>query len=130
MINTAKGAMEQKKGSKKDLALWILIAILLAGGIVAYYYFAEIAWSLRAAAGLVLICIILAIGLQTHQGKQIWIFAKAARGELRKVVWPTRQETIQTTLIVVAMIIIVALILWGIDSILMWLVSWFSGPRG
>ena len=50
--------------------------------------------------------------------------------ELRKVVWPTRQETIQTTLIVVAMVVVAALILWGLDKVFFWLVAWLTGQRG
>lgn len=119
-----------QKSSKKDLLVWMLIAALVIGGIIAYYYFHEVAWALRAAAGLVLICVIVALALQTKQGKQLWQFAKEARVELRKVVWPTRQETVQTTLVVVAMVVVMALILWGVDSFLMWLVSWFTGQRG
>lgn len=115
---------------KQDALLWVLIAVLLCAGIVAYYYFQELAWALRASAALVLICIIIAIASQTSQGNKAWNFAKEARFELRKVVWPTRQETIQTTMIVVAMVVIMALILWGVDSILMWAVSWLTGQRG
>jgi preprotein translocase subunit SecE len=48
---------------------------------------------------------------------------KGSRTEIRKVVWPTRQETVQTTMIVVAFVVLVALLLWGLDSLLGWLVS-------
>lgn len=116
--------------SKRDIVLWLLIAILLGAGIGAYYYFNQIAWALRVAGALVLVCILIAIASQTTQGKLVWKFSKEARGELRKVVWPTRQETIQTTMVIVALVIVMALILWGVDSILLWAVSWFSGQRG
>ena len=49
------------------------------------------------------------------------------RSEIRKVVWPTRQETTQTTLIVVAVVLVMALLLWGLDSLLGWLVSMIVG---
>ncbi|MBP5143215.1 preprotein translocase subunit SecE, partial [Pseudomonas chlororaphis] len=52
---------------------------------------------------------------------------KEARTEIRKVVWPTRQETTQTTLIVVAVVLVMALLLWGLDSLLGWLVSLIVG---
>ena len=52
-----------------------------------------------------------------------WNLAKAARVEIRKVVWPTRQETTQTTLIVLGVVLLMALILWGLDSLLGWIVS-------
>lgn len=109
---------------------WTVIFLLIVGGIVANTYYANIAWALRAAAGLVIIAIALLIALRTSAGHQVWIFAKGARIELRKVVWPTRQETIQTTLVVVAMVVFAALILWGVDTLFFWLVGWLTGQRG
>ena len=71
--------------------------------------------ALAAIAGLV--------ALQTAKGAAFWELVKGSRTEIRKVVWPTRQETVQTTLIVVAFVLLVALVLWGLDSFLGWLVS-------
>jgi len=122
---------QQAKRSKSlDIILWILSAILLAAGIAANYYFAGQPLSLRIVGWLVLICIILAIISRTKKGQQAWKFFRDAKGEIRKVVWPTRQETIQTTLIVIVMVIILALLLWGADSFLMWAVGWLTGQRG
>ena len=121
---------EESKGSARNSILWLLIVVLLGAGIWAYYYFGQIAWSLRAAAALVLICVLAGIASQTTQGERLWGFAKSARTELRKVVWPTRQETVQTTLLIIAMVIVMALLLWGVDTVLMWAVSWLSGQRG
>ena len=59
--------------------------------------------------------------------KAAWDLAKEARVEIRKVVWPSREETTQTTLIVVAVVIFVALILWGLDSGLSWLIKGIIG---
>ena len=67
------------------------------------------------------------IGLQNVKGKEVWDLAKEARVEVRKVVWPTRQETTETTLIVVAVVIFVALILWGLDSGLSWVIKGLIG---
>ena len=71
--------------------------------------------ALSAVAGLV--------ALQTAKGEAFWTLVKGSRTEIRKVVWPTRQETVQTTMIVVAFVLLVAMILWGLDSLLGWLVS-------
>lgn len=109
---------------------WTVVFLLIVGGIVANTYYANVAWALRAAAGLVIISAALLVALRTSAGHQVWIFAKGARIELRKVVWPTRQETIQTTLVVVAMVVIAALILWGVDTLFFWLVGWLTGQRG
>ena len=81
----------------------------------------------RALAGVALagVC---AIALQTAAGRSVWELAKEARIEIRRVVWPTRQETTQTTLIVVVMVILVAW-LWMIDSGLSYIVSNIGGDR-
>ena len=122
--------METPQKSKSNALLWLLVVLLLIGGMVANYYFAEVVWSLRLAGWIVLVCVMAAIALQTVQGQTFWEFAKAARGELRKVSWPTRPETIQTTLVVIVIVIIVALVLWGIDSLLLWFISWVTGYGG
>ena len=65
----------------------------------------------------------LVFGFMTTQGKQVFLFAKEAKIELEKVVWPTRQETIQTTSIVMIMVTVTGFILWGIDSGMMWAIG-------
>ncbi len=109
---------------------WMLIFFLLIGGIVANYYFIQVAWAIRAAVGIVLLGIIVAIAMFTTQGRAAWNFIIESRAELRKVVWPTRQETIQTTLVVVAMVMVTALFLWGLDTLFFWAVSLITGQRG
>ncbi|PIZ03358.1 MAG: preprotein translocase subunit SecE [Gammaproteobacteria bacterium CG_4_10_14_0_8_um_filter_38_16] len=109
---------------------WTIVSLLVIGGIVANTYFSDVAWALRAAAGILIAIVALLTALQTTTGRVFWSFAKAARVELRKVVWPTRQETFQTTLIVVAMVVFAALVLWGLDTVFFWLVGWLTGQRG
>jgi preprotein translocase subunit SecE len=115
---------------KFDRFKWLLIFLLIIAGIVANYYYAQVAWGIRAAVGIVLLIIVLALALWTQKGQQAWSFIKAARGELRKVTWPTRQETLQTTLVVVAMVVVTALVLWGLDTLFFWMVSLVTGQRG
>ena len=69
----------------------------------------------------------MAIALRTEQGAETLEFMQGARTELRKVVWPTRAETTQTTLIVIAMVVIMGLLLWLLDSLLFWLVRLVTG---
>lgn len=64
-----------------------------------------------------------------HKGKATLAFAREARVEMRKVIWPTRQETLQTTLIVAAVTAVMSLILWGLDGILVRLVSFITSLR-
>jgi preprotein translocase subunit SecE len=113
----------ESNSSRWDVLKWCGIVIILIAGLWANYHYVQIDWAIRLAGWILLACIIVAVALQTAAGKQVWRFAKEARIELRKVVWPTRQETVQTTMVVVGMVILMALILWGIDSLLLWLVS-------
>jgi preprotein translocase subunit SecE len=109
---------------------WLLVAILFVAGIVANYYYSAQPWPLRLLGWLLLVAVMAAIASQTYQGKAALTFARESRMELRKVFWPTRQETMQTTLFVAAMVVILALILWVIDSGLMWAIGWLTGQRG
>jgi preprotein translocase subunit SecE len=102
---------------------WILASVLLVLGIVLNLVFSNLAFAIRIAGWLVLSCIIVLLIFQTEQGQKVWDFAKSARIELRKVVWPTRQDATQITLLIAALVVVVALILWGVDSILMWALS-------
>lgn len=109
---------------------WIIIAAILLGGVVANLHYAEIDVAYRAASGIVLGIIVVGIIYTTSQGRQVFSFAKQSRTEMRKVVWPTRQETVQTALVVVGMVVVTALILWGFDTLFMWLVGLITGQRG
>jgi len=109
---------------------WSVATILFIAGLIANYYYNYQPWPLRLLGWLVLLGIIAAVLFQTRQGKKAIEFARESRMELRKVYWPTRQETVQTTLIVAAMVVILALVLWGIDSGLMWLIGLLTGQRG
>lgn len=126
----SKGNSQSQTVTHLDWLKWLVVFILLIAGIVVNLYYNSVAWAIRAAIGIVLCVILLAIAYQTAKGRKAWSFIKGARVELRKVVWPTRQETIQTTLIVVAMVIVAALILWGLDTFFMWAIAWLTGQRG
>jgi preprotein translocase SecE subunit len=65
-----------------------------------------------------------------RKAKNLWYFFRAARDELRKVGWPTRQETIQITIVVILMVLISSLFLWGVDAIMIWVIQLLTGPRG
>lgn len=115
---------------KLDWLKWLLITVLIIAGLVANSYYNTQPWPLRLLGWLLLLIVAFGIALQTYQGKKALIFARESRMELRKVFWPTRQETLQTTMVVVIMVIVLALVLWGVDSFLMWLIGWLTGQRG
>ncbi len=116
--------------SKFDLVKWFAVLALIVAGVAANYYYNQQALAIRLIGWIILAGVVAFIAAQTAKGRMALGFAKEARTELRKVVWPNRQETIQTTAIVIVMVIIVALFLWGVDSILLWAVSWLTGQRG
>ena len=103
-----------------DPVLWIVAIGVVLGGVYANTLYVEVEFLIRLAAGVALAGVAVAIALQTQQGRAGWELAKEARVEVRKVVWPMREETTQTTMIVVASVLVVSLILWGLDSGLSW----------
>ena len=122
-MNSDIEASSQKLDTfKLGLALLIIVA-----GLVCFYLFNDYSLLFRVIGLLVSVGISVAIALQTAKGKEIWGYFRDAQIEVRKVVWPTRQETIQTTLIVIVMVILVAIILWLLDMFLGWSIGLVMG---
>jgi preprotein translocase subunit SecE len=117
----------EAKDARFDMLKWLVVAALVVVGVVGNQYFSAEPLLYRVLALLVLSAVAGLVALQTSKGQAFWVLAKEARVEIRKVVWPTRQETTQTTLIVVAVVLVMALFLWGLDSLLGWLVSLIVG---
>jgi preprotein translocase subunit SecE len=113
--------------SRFDGLKWTIVAALVAVAVVGNSYFADESLLYRVLAIVALAAMAGFVALQTAKGASFWTLVKGSRTEIRKVVWPTRQETVQTTMIVVAFVLVVALILWGLDSFLGWLVSLVIG---
>ena len=118
--------VEAKEG-RFDLLKWLAVAALVAVGVVGNQMFAAEPLLYRVLVLLVLAGVAGFVATRTTKGSAFLVLAKEARAEIRKVVWPTRQETTQTTLIVVAVVLVMALLLWGLDSLLGWLVSLIVG---
>ena len=113
--------------SRFDLLKWLVVVALVVVGVVGNQYYSASPILYRVLALLATAAVAAYVALQTAKGKSFFVLAKEARTEIRKVVWPTRQETTQTTLIVVAVVLVMALLLWGLDSLLGWLVSLIVG---
>jgi len=113
--------------SGMDTAKLAVAVALLLGGIGVFYYFEEHSLLLRVIGLLAVAGVAAFVALQSAPGRRIWSFAQASRNEVRKVVWPSRQETIQTTLIVFVMVLIVGIILWLFDLMLMAVVRMVTG---
>jgi preprotein translocase subunit SecE len=104
-----------------------LAAAVIAAGIYGFYHFADQLLVLRVVGLIVVVAIAAGIALQTAVGRNSWAFIQDSRTEVRKVVWPTRKETMQMTLTVMVMTVIMSLILWGFDTLLSWLVRLLIG---
>jgi preprotein translocase subunit SecE len=117
----------EAQDSRFDLFKWLVVVVLVVVGVVGNQYYSAQPILYRVLALLAIAAVAAYVGLQTGKGKAFFVLAKEARAEIRKVVWPTRQETTQTTLIVVAVVLVMALLLWGLDSLLGWLVSLIVG---
>ncbi len=117
----------QEKGSRLDRLKWVVVAVVTGAAVWGNLQYASEPLLYRVMALLVAAAAAAAVASQTSQGIAFWELARAARTEIRKVVWPTRQETTQTTLIVVAVVLVMALILWGLDTLLGWLASMLIG---
>ncbi|AVO53855.1 protein translocase subunit secE/sec61 gamma [Ectopseudomonas oleovorans] len=117
----------EAKDSRFDLVKWLIVAALVVVGVVGNQYFSAESILYRVLGLVVLAAVAGVVALQTARGQAFAVLLKEARVEIRKVVWPTRQETTQTTLIVVAVVLVMALLLWGLDSLLGLLVSLIVG---
>jgi preprotein translocase subunit SecE len=102
-------------GSPLDKMKLAFAAVLFGAAVFAYHYFEDQSGLYRAIGVIVVAAVSVGIALTTAPGRAAWGFGREARQELRKVIWPTRKETLQTTLVVVAMVILVAIILWLLD---------------
>ncbi len=117
----------EAEGGRLDSLKWLLVVLLVTAGVVGNVYFSGQSLLYRVIALLALAALAAFIALQTVKGAEFWKLAKEARIEIRKVVWPNRQEATQTTLIVFAFVLVTALILWGLDSGIGWLASRLLG---
>jgi len=117
----------EAESTRLDGIKWLAVVLLVSAGVGGNIYFANQSLLYRVLVLLVLAALTLFVFLQTAKGAEFWKLVKEARVEIRKVVWPTRQETTQTTLIVVGFILLMALILWGLDTLVGWSASRILG---
>ncbi|WMY96024.1 MAG: preprotein translocase subunit SecE [Arsenophonus sp.] len=119
----------KENGCVFDIIKWALVGFFLIITIVGNYYFREYSTILRTVMVVIMAFFSIGLVLWTKKGKEILGFMRAAKMEIRKVIWPNRKETLQTTLVVVLVTIIMSLILWGLDGIMVRLVSFIISLR-
>lgn len=105
---------------------WLLAFLSLGGAVYANHILVDESILIRVAVILVLVAVGFAIAISTTKGKAGLAFAKESRIEARKVVWPTRAETVQTSMIIMVAVIIMSLLLWGVDAVLVNIVNFLT----
>ena len=118
---------ENQTSGSLDSLKWGVTFLILIGAVVGNYIYGSESVLVRAIAVVAAVVIAGLIAAQTEKGRNAIAFAKEARTEVRKVVWPTRQEAVQTTGIVLVATLLMSLLLWGLDSVLFWLVGLVTG---
>ncbi len=121
---------QTEKSSFIDTIKLLLSAAVLFSGLFSYYYYLQVSLPLRVLMVLGGLLAGTAIAMTSFQGKQLFSFIQSSRIEIRKVVWPTNQETSQTTMAVFVFTLVMGIFFWGLDSFLLWLTRTLVGSAG
>lgn len=117
----------EAKEYRLDGLKWLLVVLLVVAGVAGNSYFSAEPLLYRVLALLALTAVACVVAYKTAKGASFWELIQGSIVELRKVVWPTRQETNQTTLIVVAVVIVMSIILWLLDTFFGWIAAMIIG---
>ncbi len=122
--------MAVDKSSPRDNALWALALLILAAGVAGFFYYDDAMLLVRVLGIVAAVVVALIVVARTERGRGMFSYMRETDVERRKVVWPTRQETLQTTLIVLVITIIVAIMLFLMDTLFGWIVRRLIGAGG
>jgi len=106
---------------------WLVVAVLIVAGVAGNWYLGDESVVYRALGLIGLGAVAVAIAAQTDQGRAIWSLLRESRNEIRRVVWPTRDETLQTTLVVIVLLLVFGFVLWLLDTLLTWAIASIIG---
>ena len=113
----------QEQSSLLDTLKLLGSVLILLVGIVSYYYLVQVSILFRVLMVLASVVVSLVIFFQTQRGKTLWEFFQGSRVEIKKVIWPTKQETFQTTLTVFVFVLIMGIFFWLLDFLLLFLTN-------
>jgi len=102
---------------------WLVVIALVGAGVYGNWFFRDESLLYRVGALIVVAILAALVAVTTTQGAATWSLMKEARAEIRRVVWPTRAEANQTTLVVLGLVVLFAFVLWALDSGLSFIVS-------
>ena len=117
------------EGNNNGTPLLLMSLLLLLAGIVAFYYFSEIRLFYRVLGLFVILGLSGYIVYQTNFGKTVYTYVLESKIELKKVSWPTKQETTQTAMGVIVIVVIIGILLWLLDMLLAWSIGTLYGVR-
>ena len=115
--------VEATSSTALDGFKWLVVVLLVAVGVGGNWYYQDQSLLYRVVGLIVLAAAAVFLAGQTVRGRAAWQLMKDARAEIRRVVWPKREETLQTTGIVLLLVVVFGLILWLLDTLLGWVVS-------
>jgi len=118
---------EEVVTNKLDSFKLLLAIAILVLGIVGFYFYESESLLYRVLGVVFAAAVAIAISSTTHLGQLLISFGREARMEVRKVVWPTRQETVQTTFMVIVAVIIIGIFLWLVDMLLAQAIQLITG---
>ena len=116
-------AQAEQVTSVADIVKLVICPLLIIVGVVAFYHFSDLLLLYRVLGLVAVISLAVGVCFTTAKGQAVWQFMAESKQEMRRVVWPTRDETVRTTLLVFVMVFIVGLILWLLDMFLLWAVQ-------
>ena len=117
------------EGNDNGTPLLLMSLLLLLAGIVAFYYFSEIRLFYRVLGLFAVLGLAGYIIYQTNFGKTVYTYVLESKIELKKVSWPTKQETTQTAIGVIVIVVIIGILLWLLDMLLAWSIGTLYGVR-
>ena len=123
-------AKVETEGGRFDSLKLTLAVLLLVGGVTAFYYFEDQMLVVRVLGLLAVGAVAVLIAAQSSMGRSVLGFVTGAQSEVRRVVWPTRAETVQTTLVVLFIVTLVGIALWLLDMFLLWAIQILTGQGG
>ncbi|MEZ5538464.1 MAG: preprotein translocase subunit SecE [Pseudomonadales bacterium] len=110
--------------SQLDTFKWMVVGLIVVGGVYGFYYFSDnYPVVYRSLALVPVAAIAIYVAILTAQGRAFFSLLRESVVETRRIVWPTRQEAVQTTLVVMGFVVLMALVLWGLDAAFAKLIS-------
>ena len=119
---------EAEASSPLDNVLMLLVVLILGTAIFGFYYFeTEYNVAVRVGGMFAGMGLAIAVLMQTASGKAMWTYIKGSQVEMRKVVWPTRRDSVMTTIMILIVVLILGVFLWGVDALLLEAVQFLTG---